>query len=252
MPDLTVKAFHVRDVDLKATGGGLSIPLPLWNRKEGEVAKAAVAKSQADSELRLLAQQDWKPGWPPNTASMQRPAGRWSPSRPRILKEAAESLRVAQFSYEHGETSLLELLDSRRVYRGTEQDYYKARLDYQLARGGTLAIGRWRCQVMRVRLTKTQWLVIIVVTLSAAGLLGWWYVDQGHDHDQHAGHDHAEPTETKKPEAPAVGQVKPTPEVSPQAKADHDHAQHADTKEPEAPVAGQVKPTPEVVQLGKV
>ena len=41
---------------------------------------------------------------------------------------------MAQFSYEHGETSLLELLDSRRVYRGTEQDYYKALLDYRLAR----------------------------------------------------------------------------------------------------------------------
>jgi cobalt-zinc-cadmium efflux system outer membrane protein len=51
-----------------------------------------------------------------------------------ILKEAAESLRVAQFAYEHGETSLLELLDSRRVYRATEQDYYKALLDYRLAR----------------------------------------------------------------------------------------------------------------------
>jgi outer membrane protein TolC len=29
---------------------------------------------------------------------------------------------------------LLELLDSRRVYRATEQDYYKALLEYWLAR----------------------------------------------------------------------------------------------------------------------
>ena len=56
VPDVTVKVFHTRDVDLRATGGGLTIPLPLWNRKEGEVAKAAAAKSQADSELRLLKQ----------------------------------------------------------------------------------------------------------------------------------------------------------------------------------------------------
>ena len=52
MPEVKVKVFHTRDVDLQATGGGLSIPLPLWNRKGGEVAKAAAAKSQADSELR--------------------------------------------------------------------------------------------------------------------------------------------------------------------------------------------------------
>ena len=53
VPDVTVKVFHTQDVDLQATGGGLSFPLPLWNRKEGEVAKAAAAKSQAESELRL-------------------------------------------------------------------------------------------------------------------------------------------------------------------------------------------------------
>ena len=29
---------------------------------------------------------------------------------------------------------------------------------------------------MRVRLSWTKWLVIIVVTLSAAGLLGWYYL----------------------------------------------------------------------------
>jgi cobalt-zinc-cadmium efflux system outer membrane protein len=30
VPDVTVKAFHIQDVDLQATGGGLSVPLPLW------------------------------------------------------------------------------------------------------------------------------------------------------------------------------------------------------------------------------
>jgi len=51
-----------------------------------------------------------------------------------ILPQAAESLRLAEFTYRQGETGLLELLDSRRVYRATEQDYYKALLEYWLAR----------------------------------------------------------------------------------------------------------------------
>jgi cobalt-zinc-cadmium efflux system outer membrane protein len=133
MPDVTVKAFHIQDVDLHATGGGLSFPLPLWNRKEGEVARAAAAKSQAKSELRLLKQElEIKLA---AQYSLYETARRQMESfQTVLLKEAAESLRVAQFSYEHGETSLLELLDSRRVYRGTEQDYYKAMLDYRLAR----------------------------------------------------------------------------------------------------------------------
>jgi outer membrane protein, heavy metal efflux system len=133
IPEVKVKVFHTRDVDLQATGGGLSIPLPLWNRKGGEVAKAAASKSQADAELRVLKQDlETKLVSQYNlyeTARRQVESYRWA-----ILAEAAESLRVAQFSYEHGETSLLELLDARRVYRGTEQDYSKALLDYRLAR----------------------------------------------------------------------------------------------------------------------
>jgi outer membrane protein, heavy metal efflux system len=133
VPDVTVKVFHTQEVDLRATGGGLSVPLPLWNRKEGEVAKAAAAKSQAASELRLL-KQDLETRLSAQYSLYETARRQVEAFQTAILKEAAESLRVAQFSYEHGETSMLELLDSRRVYRGTEQDYYKALLDYRLAR----------------------------------------------------------------------------------------------------------------------
>jgi cobalt-zinc-cadmium efflux system membrane fusion protein len=104
---------------------------------------------------------------------------------------------------------------------------------------------------MRVRLSWTKWLAIIVVTVSAGGLLGWYFYER-HEHDQHADHDHAEHTETKEHKPPVPGQVKLTPEALPQAKADHDHDQHADTKEPEAAVPGQVKLTPEAVQQAKI
>ena len=82
---------------------------------------------------------------------------------------------------------------------------------------------------MRVRLSWTKWLVIIVVTLSAAGLLGW-YIYERHEHDQHADHDHAKHTETKEPEAPVPGQVKLTPEAVQQAKAITSMSQHAEPK----------------------
>jgi outer membrane protein, heavy metal efflux system len=133
VPDVTVKVFHIRDVDLKATGGALSLPLPLWNRKEGEVARAAAAKSQATSEFRLL-KRDLETKLASQYSFYETARRQVEYFQTTILKEAAESLRVAQFSYEHGETSLLELLDSRRVYRGTEQDYNQALLDCRLAR----------------------------------------------------------------------------------------------------------------------
>ena len=133
VPDVTVKAFHIKDVDLIATGGGLSLPIPLWNRKGGEVAKAAAAKSQAESELRLL-KQDLETKVAAQYSLYETARRQVESFQNVLLKEAGESLRVAQFAYEHGETGLLELLDSRRVYRAAEQDYYKALLDYRLAR----------------------------------------------------------------------------------------------------------------------
>ncbi len=132
-PDVTVKAFHTKDVDLQATGGGLSFPLPLWNRKRGEVAKAAAQKSQAELELQAL-KQDLATKLASQYSLYQTAYRQVQAFQTNILKEAAESLRVAQFAYEHGETALLELLDSRRVYRAVEQEYYTALLDYRLAR----------------------------------------------------------------------------------------------------------------------
>ncbi len=69
----------------------------------------------------------------------------------------------------------------------------------------------------RVRLSWIKWPVIIVVTLSAAGLLGWYFYE-GQEHDQHADHDHAKHTETEEHKLPVPGQVKLTPEAVRQAK----------------------------------
>lgn len=133
MPEVKVKVFHTKEVDLQATGGGLSFPLPLWHRHGGEVAKAAAVKSQASSELRLL-KQELQTNVETQYNLSETARRQVEAFQASILQEAAESLRVAQFAYEHGETSLLELLDSRRVHRATEQDYQKALLDYRLAR----------------------------------------------------------------------------------------------------------------------
>jgi cobalt-zinc-cadmium efflux system membrane fusion protein len=63
---------------------------------------------------------------------------------------------------------------------------------------------------MRVRLTKTRWLVIIVAVLGLVGFWGWRHLHEDRDHDDHANE--------AKQEAPIAGQVKLTPEAVQQAK----------------------------------
>jgi cobalt-zinc-cadmium efflux system outer membrane protein len=130
---VTVKVFHNRDIDLSATGGGISIPLPLWNRKGGEVAKAAAAKSQAGYELALTL-QELETKLAAQYSLYETGRRQVESFQKHIIPQAGESLRLAQFSYQHGEIGLLEVLDTRRVYRTTEQEYYKALLEYWLAR----------------------------------------------------------------------------------------------------------------------
>ena len=133
VPDVTARAFINNDIDLRGVGGGVSIPLPLWNHKGGEVAKAAANERQAQHELQALRQElETKLA---SQYSLYEAARRQVESYQKdILPQAAESLKIATFSYQHGETGLLELLDSRRVYRTTELGYYQALLDYRQTR----------------------------------------------------------------------------------------------------------------------
>jgi cobalt-zinc-cadmium efflux system outer membrane protein len=133
VPEVKLKFFHTLEIDQRTTGGGISLPLPLWNRKGGEVDKAAAAKRQAEAELGLTRQElETKLA---AQHSLYMVARRQVESfQKNILPQAAESLRLAEFTYRQGETGMLDLLDSRRVYRTTEQDYYKALLEYWLAK----------------------------------------------------------------------------------------------------------------------
>ncbi len=138
MPDVTVRGFYNNDIDIHAAGGGVSVPLPLWNRKGGEVARAAAAKSQAQYELQLI-RQDLETSLVSQYSIYEAARKQIETYQESLLPKAKESLRLADLSFQHGETSFLELLDSRRVYWITEQEYYKALLDYWLAR-----VGLWK------------------------------------------------------------------------------------------------------------
>jgi cobalt-zinc-cadmium efflux system outer membrane protein len=133
VPDLTFRVFRNEDIDLRSTGGGLTLSIPLWNRKGGEVARAAADRRRAEFELGLIRQQ-LETGVAAQYALYEVSRRQVETFQENLLKEAAESLRLAQFTYEQGEASLLDLLDSRRVWRATQQDYYGALLDYWLAR----------------------------------------------------------------------------------------------------------------------
>ena len=127
-PDVTVTAAYAKDPGNYFTNTGqlaLSMPLPIFYRQEGEIAKAGVALNNAEINLRQT-EQNVK-------ADVVKALSAWT-SADAIAKrfeqsvlERIEKLRVAQeFAYQKGATGLLGLIDAERSYRAMMLNYYTA------------------------------------------------------------------------------------------------------------------------------
>jgi len=128
IPDVTVMAGYSRDPGNYFTNTGtvgFSVPLPLFYRQEGEIAKAGVAMNAAELNLRLAEQSV--------RADVVKALSAWKSADAiarRFEKSVVariEKLRAAQeFAYQKGAVGLLDLIDAERNYKAMMLDYYTA------------------------------------------------------------------------------------------------------------------------------
>jgi cobalt-zinc-cadmium efflux system outer membrane protein len=111
---------------------GFSVPLPLWNRQRAEIQTARFAAAQArkvleSTELKVEVQvrQTFS-----TYQLMQERVGKF---RSELLKGADEVLTAKRFSYDHGQTTLLDLLDALRNDNEVHQNYDEALADAVVA-----------------------------------------------------------------------------------------------------------------------
>jgi cobalt-zinc-cadmium efflux system outer membrane protein len=124
--------FRSKELDKKANGFTVAVRVPLWNANRGAIARAAAATAQASAarERVLLdlntalehARQDL------DVSSLQAEM-----LERDILPAATRSLDLARFSYQEGETSLLDLLDAQRTFRETQHEAVASRLALAMA-----------------------------------------------------------------------------------------------------------------------
>lgn len=135
IPDLVVRGGLNEEIDKRSYSIGLSLVFPLFYQRQGEIAAARAGEARATAELerarteltRLIAQE---------YQNYQIALEQLKIFEEGLLKQADEALRIAQFSYQQGESDLLDLLDAQRVQRATLSEYYEAQfeLDAALAR----------------------------------------------------------------------------------------------------------------------
>lgn len=144
VPTVTVNGSVWREIGREAFQAGLTVPLPLWYRREGEIASSMGAKYREEAEL-LRVRNELAREVHQHFQDARTTAELIEVFDKGLLKQAQEALRLAQFSFQHGASSLLEVLDAQRVQRQIQLDYAEARhdLSVSLARleqavGGTL------------------------------------------------------------------------------------------------------------------
>jgi len=118
---------HINDANLGAVY--FNIPLPIFNRNQGEVARTYYALTQSQFQAQAAEQQvltDVKNAYEVllNNRDIVELYDKG------YLQQARQSLDIARFAYEHGAASLLDFLDAERTFRNTELSYRQALASY--------------------------------------------------------------------------------------------------------------------------
>jgi len=132
LPQPTFKVLSERDPDMSMWRIGVALPLPLWNRREGQIGEAMAAVERAEAEaqqvnISLLAQLD-------QAYSQYQIAKRQVQTfESGLMSEAENAMKVAEAAYNFGERGILDYLDAQRVLRNTRLDFLNARYELQAA-----------------------------------------------------------------------------------------------------------------------
>ena len=132
IPNVTVHGNYYRAAGDESIIAGLSVPIPLWYQRQGEIESALGAKYRAEAE-RLRVQNELTQTITQHVQEVRTASEQLQVFETGLLKQAEQTLRVARISFQQGAASLLDLLDSHRVYRQTLLEYVQARADLSIA-----------------------------------------------------------------------------------------------------------------------
>jgi len=130
--DVTVQANYTHVNGINGVSFLASIPLPIFNRNQGEIARTRYAITQSQELEKAANDQvvtdvhDAYYGLQANDQVIQLYLSGY-------LAEAQADRDIAEYSYQRGAASLLDFLDAERSYRATELAYRQTLASYLLA-----------------------------------------------------------------------------------------------------------------------
>ena len=132
VPNVTISGSYQRDAGREGFVGGLSLPLPIWDQRQGNMAQALGIRRQSEASLQQ-AKVSLKNGIVEHVQISKTASTQINTFEKGLLKQAKEAVRIARTSFKFGEASLLDVLDAQRVLWQTFQGYAHARFDLAIA-----------------------------------------------------------------------------------------------------------------------
>jgi len=130
--DVTVAGNYSHVNGISAMTFNVSVPLPIFDRNQGEIARTGFAITQAQQQQMFATGQvmtdvkDAYEGLQTNDIVVQF-------YRSGYLNVAQKSREISEYAYRRGAASLLDFLDAERSYRATELAYRQNLASYLLA-----------------------------------------------------------------------------------------------------------------------
>lgn len=122
LPDFKLIGFSKKELDGRNKGLGITLDIPLWNWRSKEVAEAESLLLKNNQELRAI-KMELATEAQTKIRQLRLSARALKLFTTGLLKQAEESLKIAEISYKHGEISLIDYLDSQRTYFSIMTDY---------------------------------------------------------------------------------------------------------------------------------
>ena len=130
--DVTLSGTYSRSGGVNTATLGLSIPLAIFDRNQGEIQRTHIAVTQAEQQAAEVSGQvmtDVNDAY----EALQRSARVVQYYQSGYLELSQKSRAISEYAYRRGATSLFDFLDAERAYRATQIGFRQALADYLTA-----------------------------------------------------------------------------------------------------------------------
>lgn len=131
-PQPTLIVGTEQDMGIDRSRLGVSLPLPLWHQRDGQIA-TATAKNKRANTLISNVERELSIAWTQASLRYQVAETQVNTYQNGLLKEAESAFRVAQAAYKHGERGILDYIDAQRTLATVKRGFINSQYEQKYA-----------------------------------------------------------------------------------------------------------------------